>query len=581
MTDDVLIYSFHTKDAYYTGKADELKAALGRLGLPYRIDAIDIPEGKEWPDICRQKIGMIKNVCDENPDKKIFWIDVDCYLFDLPDYVKNFSADIIGYQRGFSTPDLIGYAGRTRFWEPCFWGINTSKSARGFINDALEAEKAYQERATDDYFFEESWRKNGSSMSFQIIPSMTAARTEAVITDDSFFVFGASGNVAKFKGKVSQHTSLLPASAMPITTRVKQYGRAAGAALVPERLKPFIKRALSALLRRTLRENVSALTDRSFRIQVLSAAKNGDRKRLDGFEKSIAKQGASSSKRKLLQLGYAMCAYRESAEKALNDNPVKLGWWIDPAPGNFGDWLSPYIFQKISGRGVEFVSPVKGADDRYYLSIGSIGKFARPASTLMGVGVSRKDAIIDPDARVVSLRGPRTGAIVTASGGVDPGVYGDPAILLPKLFKPEGIIKTGRVGLVRHFTHLPLDLTLPEHVEEVSIFASSPDDIEGFITKLHEFDYVISSAMHGFIACQAYGIPCALVTFEGGENNVHGDGLKYADYFEGVGMHPVAPVLLPRDLRAVSIKEHIIDTTVPNEHVERLYDIFVAELKSR
>lgn len=579
MNDDVLIYSFYTKDAYYTAKAEALSSALDRLGLTYQIDAIDIPEGKEWPDICRQKIGMIKAVCDANPDKKIFWIDVDCYLLDLPNYVRDFSADIIGYQRGFSTPDLIGYAGRSRFWEPCFWGINTTQVARRFISDALEAEKAFQDRATDDYFFEESWRKNCKGMSFQVIPSNTAARSEEVITADSFFVFGASGNVAKFKGKVSQHSSLLPASAVPLSLRFKGAVRSFGSTVVPDGLKPFVKKLLSAALSRSFEENVSALTDKAFRIQVLGAGKSADRARLDAFEKSIDKLGGGRKKADLLKLGRAMCEYRESAPGVVDPDPIKLGWWIDPAPGNFGDWLSPYIFKKISGRGIEFVNPVRGGGEPHYLSVGSIGKFAKPSSILMGVGVSRNDATIDSDARVVSLRGPRTGFIVESSGGSDPGMYGDPAILLPKLFIPEGVAKTGKVGLIRHFTHLPLELSLPSQVEEVSIFASSPSEIEAFIRKLHEFDYVVSSAMHGFIVCQAYGIPCALVTFEGGEGSVHGDGLKYGDYFEGIGQPASAPAVLPRDLTDVQLQDFVLDQPISAAQVESLYDVFEAELK--
>ena len=33
---------------------------------------------------------------------------------------------------------------------------------------------------------------------------------------------------------------------------------------------------------------------------------------------------------------------------------------------------------------------------------------------------------------------------------------------------------------------------------------------------------MITSAMHVMIACQSYGIPCGLVTFEGHEDHVHG-----------------------------------------------------------
>ncbi|WP_029653238.1 polysaccharide pyruvyl transferase family protein [Marinobacter daepoensis] len=578
MNKDILIYSFHTNDDYYTGKANQLKARLDALGLPYRIDGIDIPEGKEWPDICREKIGMIKKVCDENPDKKVFWIDVDCYLIDLPDYVAEFSADIIGFQRGFSTPDMIGYAGRSRFWEPCFWGINTSRAAREFIDDAHAAEQAFSDRATDDYFFEESWRKNGSGMSFQIIPSITAARTEEAVVAETFFVFGASGNVAKFKGKVSQHSSLLPESAVPINARVKRRLKEVGAVVVPERFKPFVKRALGALKARSMSQNVTVLTEKSLRIQVIKAAKEGNASRLDSLGRFADKGSGSGQREKTIYLGKSMCAYRYSAQNEVDADPLKLGWWIDPAPGNFGDWLAPYIFRELTGRGVEYVNPRRGSSEYHYLAVGSIGKFATPTSILMGVGVSRKDAVVNPEARILSLRGPRTGAVVKASGGEDPEIYGDPAILLPRIFTPGATTKSGKVGLIRHFTHLGIDLKLPSYMEEISIFASSPKDVEAFIAKLHEFDYVISSAMHGFIVCQAYGIPCALVSFKGGESFVHGDGMKYKDYFEGVGLAPRSPDVIPTDLCSLELQNLVSKDAISSERVDILLDMYRTEL---
>ncbi|AWX93284.1 hypothetical protein DPM13_09690 [Paracoccus mutanolyticus] len=48
----------------------------------------------------------------------------------LPGFVAGFSADIIGFQRGFGHPMRIGYANSARFWEPCFWGINDARRAR-------------------------------------------------------------------------------------------------------------------------------------------------------------------------------------------------------------------------------------------------------------------------------------------------------------------------------------------------------------------------------------------------------------------------------------------------------------------
>jgi hypothetical protein len=71
----------------------------------------------------------------------VFWIDIDCRISYLPDYIANSTADLIGFQRSFGSPLQIGYGNRTRFWEPSFWGIGTSPQARKLIVDADELEK--------------------------------------------------------------------------------------------------------------------------------------------------------------------------------------------------------------------------------------------------------------------------------------------------------------------------------------------------------------------------------------------------------------------------------------------------------
>jgi hypothetical protein len=203
---DVVICSFFTDDDYYRDHANNLRTNLESLGLAYELREIHKEEGEEWPDICRKKIGFIAEVCELHPDKKVFWIDVDCNLLSIPDYVVNSTADLIGFTRGFGSALTIGYGRRARFWEPCFWGVNTTPQARKLVTDASNLEKLSTLRATDDYFLEEAWRANAENLTFQIIPSrLVAGRGNSA--NDAFFTFGSSGNVAEFKGKVEQHVS--------------------------------------------------------------------------------------------------------------------------------------------------------------------------------------------------------------------------------------------------------------------------------------------------------------------------------------------------------------------------------------
>jgi hypothetical protein len=65
-----------------------------------------------------------------------------------------------------------------------------------------------------------------------------------------------------------------------------------------------------------------------------------------------------------------------------------------------------------------------------------------------------------------------------------------------------------------------------------------------------QYDQVVTSAMRVTITCQSYGIPCALVSFEGAEENVHGTGIKYEDYALGAGVEVMNPTVVPVDLRS-------------------------------
>jgi hypothetical protein len=92
-------------------------------------------------------------------------------------------------------------------------------------------------------------------------------------------------------------------------------------------------------------------------------------------------------------------------------------------------------------------------------------------------------------------------------------------------------------------------VSLPDDMDELSVLASHPDDIATLLAQLIRYDRVVTSAMHVMITCHSYGIPCALVTFEGLEQAVHGSGVKYEDYALGVGVTGIRePAIVGLDL---------------------------------
>ena len=536
---NAIVCSFYTADDYYRSHGARLKANLESLGIPYELREIAKQPGDDWADICRKKVAFIAEVCAANPDKKVFWTDVDCEIFSIPDFILNSTADIIGFQRGFSTPAKIGYENRGRFWEPCFWGINTTAQARKMIAAAAEFEAVAKVKATDDFFFEAAWRAVSPNMTFQIIPSNCAVDRGrgSLEGHEVFFRFGSSGQVDNFKNKVVQHKG----------NRKKKFG------LKRELLKfaQVVEEKLPEDLSNKARSIVDAsgitgyLTGKKHHNisskligEIVAAGKAGDAVK---FNSSFADLQSTSlptiNESAAIKAASSFLSY-SSKPKA---NKIYLAWWENPYPGNYGDWLTPFIISHYTENKIIFQNLTSRATKKHIVSLGSVGRFIKGNSVVVGTGVSSFKHPLNPKADYVSVRGPHTADLLVQSGGPKVETFGDPGVLLSRILPLTRGATNGRVALVRHHTHLQAPVILPNDFDELSVKVSHPDDIVSFIKKLNEYDSVVTSAMHVLITCQSYGIPCALVVFKGFEEYVHGDGIKYLDYALGAGVKALSP----------------------------------------
>ncbi|MGO0575156.1 polysaccharide pyruvyl transferase family protein [Ornithinimicrobium panacihumi] len=583
--DDIVVCSFYTDDDYYRGHADALRRTLDGLGLRHEMEEIHKPEGADWADMTRRKIGFLAEVCERNPQAKVFWIDVDCSLLSLPDYVADFTADLIGFQRGFSTPLSIGYGNRTRFWEPCFFGINATPAGRRFIADAYAAEQEMTIKATDDYFFEESWRANARRLTFQVIPSTARLdKADAETGVVPFFSFGASGNVDDFKDKVEQHsTAGLPGGGrgqgLPVRLPLKRALRVAKK--VERRLPPRVSRPARRLadqvgITHLLTSggavgSAGSLTAQRGRLtrHMIAAAQRGDvDAAYQAFERlqsgGILTPGEKAAKS-------AADAFAHYATLGQGQDPVPVAWWARPFPGNFGDWLSPMVVSELTDRGVSYVPPTAPSHSPHLVAVGSIGRFIKPRSVVVGTGVSSTDLELEPQATYVSVRGPVTAQLLRDSGGPDVESFGDPGALVRRLVPVERGQTNGRTALVRHFKHANVPLLLPEGMDELGVRMSHPGEIHEFLRAINGYDAVVTSAMHVMIACHSYGIPCTLVGFQGLESAVHGTGIKYGDYCRGVGLETVyEPRVIGFDLRRIPFQDLLTQERISEEKLDEI-----------
>ena len=564
---NVIVCSFYTADDYYRAHGERLAKNLEALGVEYVLREIEKQEGEDWADICRKKVPFLAEVCAANPDKKVFWMDVDCMILEMPDYIFNSTADIVGFQRGYSSPLNIGYDRRARFWEPSFWGVNTTPLARKMIADAATIEKTSTVKATDDFFMEEAWRANCDNMTFQMIPSnaVVGMGTTGEDSRGAFFKFGSSGNVAEFKGKVEQHSANnqgLKKRALKLAKKIEQK--------LPESASKRLRLIADTIGITGILVAGKSTPETQERKNVLykiqAAGQSGETEKFAELkavfeEKYLLTQAETNTI--IAANSFLYYSAKPSSES------INLAWWAKPFPGNFGDWLSPLIVSHYTDRKVIFQSPIKMATHQHMIGLGSIGRFIKPNSVVVGTGISTDELTLAKSAKYISVRGPVTARVVKESGGTDVTSFGDPGVLISRIFPVERKTTNGKVALVRHFTHKPIPIVLEQNMEELDIFMSHPDQIKALVEALNTYDRVVTSAMHIFITCQSYGIPCALITFEGFEDSVHGNGIKYGDYAQGVGLESISPIPIGLDLTKVNFEnittDHKISTAKLDE----------------
>jgi hypothetical protein len=200
---------------------------------------------------------------------------------------------------------------------------------------------------------------------------------------------------------------------------------------------------------------------------------------------------------------------------------------------NFGDALNPWLISKILKKNVIFCNDT--IQDVHLVCIGSILNWATPKSIVIGAGLADMKDCVNPNARVLSVRGPISGMRCVENGLNDPKIYGDPALLIPKFYTPK-IQKNNLIGVIPHYTDQKFFfnnyLKFPkEKFKFINVF----DCVEKVIDDICSCKQILSSSLHGLIVADAFNIPSLYVKMD---SKIGGDGMKYQDYFLSVGIKP-------------------------------------------
>lgn len=246
---------------------------------------------------------------------------------------------------------------------------------------------------------------------------------------------------------------------------------------------------------------------------------------------------------------------------------IKLVYWhtnID----NYGDLLSPYIIQKLSGCKIihknYFVGNWKShiyhwlreifhlnlSLDCDYLfplesnivGIGSIIFSGNKRSHIWGSGfMSTKEqcryGIIHAVRGYLSLN--KIHEQITEGSCVklaDKVAIGDPGLLLPLFISPRD--KKYKIGIVPHFSEI--EFFKEKYRDKYHVIDLRSADIESVTNEITSCEYILSTSLHGIIVAHAYGIPALWVEYTGLEEDTK--GFKFYDYFSSVGIESYLPI---------------------------------------
>lgn len=566
------LVSFYAGDAYYSSAAERLKADCVRLGMPHCIEKLDAA-GLEWDQICRLKIDFYRRM--HAKFGAILWVDVDTRLLDIPEVLESCNFDIAGFCGRFRyIRDYDPYE-TTRFWIPAVLYFGGTIKAARFIELMNDAERSATTRVTDDWVLHETWTTHGDQLSVGLLSPELIVRDSAVATESSVFVIGESGNVSSFRQQVEQHQRRIDSPSLRSrvlgaeATDAMKAGDNVGALRLAQRSATALPSDPEAVVRlsRYLKlnkqgaESQGVLTTYLERTPDESAVREELLRRLQ--EQKDFKGCRAQIEHLLLNEDVSVRARAKSAayDVSLDERAAAAGipdssrvsmWWMKtPYPGNFGDILSPWIVEKVSGVPAKF-----GRRDSSLLAIGSIIRFATEKSTVWGSGAPRMSDRLSSEARYKAVRGPLTRDLVLESGGRCPAIYGDPGLLLPRYLPRMNRQPTYKLGFIRHVSQNAIDLKF-DGVKDIRLAGVGESTIERVVDDVLDCEMILSTSLHGIIVANAYGIPARWCTFADDGSSIAGDGLKFADYFLSVGL----PIQTVHPLKV---------TDVLGEHLARL-----------
>lgn len=246
---------------------------------------------------------------------------------------------------------------------------------------------------------------------------------------------------------------------------------------------------------------------------------------------------------------------------------------------NWGDDLNYFFLRELTGKPVVMYHNFKLAkwlQLKNYLCIGTLldaVNYANAQTIVWGSGVSGQERSFVPPKNILAVRGPKTKGFCDRYGVSCPEVYGDPALLLPLVYKPRERFKVPsskfqvqssniqdekdplntrnqeletkryRLGIIPHVVdqqHPVIREIKEKYADEILVIdLAHYEKWTDVINLICSCEKILSSSLHGIIVSDAYQIPNCWIELSG---KISGGYFKYYDYASSVNRNFTMPI---------------------------------------
>lgn len=243
------------------------------------------------------------------------------------------------------------------------------------------------------------------------------------------------------------------------------------------------------------------------------------------------------------KISFKLSRWSEFLKRQFGLNNHKNLYWSKYEPRNFGDWITPYLFEKSNEFKPVFCPPLGNFFTTTIFGAGSILRHLnqKDCAIIWGSGIICSEDNFSKPKEILAVRGPLTRKRCLSLGYDCPEIYGDPGIILPNFYTPIRPKVLKPLGIIPHYINYNVAIRVFGKMREIKIIDVTKP-IEDVINEIVGCRVTVSGSLHGLIVSHSYGIPSTWVEFG---NELMGDGIKFQDYFQSLSIFDiVTPVLI-------------------------------------